>query len=81
MLGVEFEPSFIPALPEEILILVPLEVSTVLSFQVFEEYKVELENRWRSLLDDAVQDAVFLNARNNELSEEVAKLNLGENYL
>ena len=45
---------------------------------MFEEYKVELENRWRSLLDDAIQDAVFLHARNNEIAEENAKLKLGK---
>nr|CAB3265829.1 early endosome antigen 1 [Phallusia mammillata] len=38
--------------------------------EVFEEFKVELENRWRGLLDDAIQDAVFLNARNSELTQK-----------
>ncbi|XP_076826039.1 uncharacterized protein LOC143471890 [Clavelina lepadiformis] len=44
--------------------------------EVFEEFKVELENRWRGLLDDAIQDAVFLNARNTEMMENNTKLQL-----
>uniref|UniRef100_H2Z1V8 Uncharacterized protein n=1 Tax=Ciona savignyi TaxID=51511 RepID=H2Z1V8_CIOSA len=42
--------------------------------QVHEDFKVELENRWRNLLDEAIQDAVFLSARNTELKERNAQL-------
>nr|XP_026696329.1 putative leucine-rich repeat-containing protein DDB_G0290503 [Ciona intestinalis] len=42
--------------------------------QVHEDFKVELENRWRSLLDEAIQDAVFLSARNTELKERNGQL-------
>lgn len=44
--------------------------------EVFEEFKVDLENRWRGLLDDAIQDAVFLNSRNSELMQKNEQLNL-----
>lgn len=47
------------------------------SHKVFEEFKVDLENRWRGLLDDAIQDAVFLNSRNNEVSQQNEQLKLG----
>nr|XP_039269397.1 kinesin-like protein KIN-7L [Styela clava] len=49
--------------------------------EVFEEFKVDLENRWRGLLDDAIQDAVFLNSRNNELSQENEMLKMNVNEL
>jgi hypothetical protein len=38
--------------------------------EVFEEQKNVIEHRYRQLLEDAVQDAVFLSTRNNELMME-----------
>lgn len=39
---------------------------------------MDLDNRWRGLLDDAIQDAVFLNSRNNELTQDNERLKLGK---
>uniref|UniRef100_A0A3B3SA86 Si:dkey-201i24.3 n=1 Tax=Paramormyrops kingsleyae TaxID=1676925 RepID=A0A3B3SA86_9TELE len=38
--------------------------------QVFEEQKEMLEDRYRSLLQDAIQDAVYLSAKNRQLQAE-----------
>ncbi|KAI0227726.1 Kinesin-like protein KIF13A [Lamellibrachia satsuma] len=38
--------------------------------EMFEEQKAVLEQRYRNLLNDAIQDAVFLSTRNNELMHE-----------
>ncbi|KAK3099844.1 hypothetical protein FSP39_010656 [Pinctada imbricata] len=38
--------------------------------EMFEEQKAAMDQRYRQLLEDAIQDAVFLSSRNNELQEE-----------
>lgn len=38
--------------------------------QVFEEQKAALEQRYRGLLEDCIQDSVFLSTRNSELVQE-----------
>lgn len=38
--------------------------------EMFEEQKVAIEQRYRQLLEDSIQDAIFLSARNNELVQE-----------
>ena len=38
--------------------------------EMFEEQKAAIEQRYRHLLEDSIQDAVFLSARNNELVTE-----------
>jgi len=48
--------------------------------KVCDDYKSELEVRWRALLDDAIKDAVYLNARNQDLVEKNSKL-LEENLM
>ena len=45
---------------------------------MFEEQKAVIEQRYRALLEDAVQDAVFLSTRNNELMQENHSLKQGE---
>nr|XP_023689667.1 kinesin-like protein KIF14 isoform X1 [Paramormyrops kingsleyae] len=42
--------------------------------QVFEEQKEMLEDRYRSLLQDAIQDAVYLSAKNRQLQAESKRL-------
>lgn len=44
---------------------------------MFEEQKNVIEQRYRTLLEDAVQDAVFLSTRNNELMQENQALKQG----
>ena len=38
--------------------------------QMFEEQKAAIEQRYRALLEDSIQDAVYLSTRNNELDQE-----------
>lgn len=38
--------------------------------EVFEEQKIALEQRYRGLLEDSIQDAIFLSSRNSELTQE-----------
>lgn len=54
-----------------------LEIQKLQNFQtfrnyreVFEEQKAALEQRYRALLEDAIQDAIFLSGRNSELELE-----------
>ncbi|XP_060576817.1 chromosome-associated kinesin KIF4A-like, partial [Ruditapes philippinarum] len=49
--------------------------------EMFEEQKVAIEQRYRHLLDDSIQDAVFLSARNNELVLENQELRLQLNEM
>jgi len=58
-----------------------VEIQRLQNLQVFrsyrktcDEYKFEVENRWRVLLDDAIKDAVFLSARNEELTQKNIQL-------
>ena len=41
---------------------------------MFEEQKIAMDQRYRQLLEDAIQDAVFLSSRNNELQDETKGL-------
>lgn len=45
--------------------------------EVFEEQKLVLEQRFRSLLEDAIQDAIFLSTTNSELQQETERLREG----
>ena len=45
--------------------------------EVFDKQKLAIEHRYRQLLDDAIQDAVFLSSRNNELTIENSALQTG----
>ncbi|KAH3830071.1 chromosome-associated kinesin KIF4-like [Dreissena polymorpha] len=42
--------------------------------EMFEEQKAAIEQRYRHLLEDSIQDAIFLSARNNELTMENTEL-------
>ncbi|XP_041079761.1 uncharacterized protein LOC121297476 [Polyodon spathula] len=42
--------------------------------QVFEEQKDALDRRYRTLLGEAIQDAIYLSARNQQLEAENARL-------
>ena len=48
--------------------------------EVFEQQKAVLEQRYRGLLEDAIQDAVFLSTRNNELLMENQSLQHRESH-
>lgn len=45
---------------------------------MFEQQKAVLEQRYRGLLENAIQDAVFLSTRNNELLQENQALQHGQ---
>ena len=45
--------------------------------EVFEEQKAAIEQRYRTLLEEAIQDAVFLSTRNQELLHESQSLKQG----
>ncbi len=45
--------------------------------EMFEEQKGVIEQRYRSLLEDSIQDAVYLSTRNTELMDENASLKQG----
>lgn len=42
--------------------------------EMFEEQKVAMDQRYRQLLEDSIQDAIFLSSRNNELQDESKSL-------
>ena len=44
---------------------------------MFEQQKGVIEERYRTLLEDSVQDAVFLSTRNTELMQENQDLKQG----
>ena len=44
---------------------------------MFEQQKGVIEERYRTLLEDSVQDAVFLSTRNTELMQENRDLKQG----
>ena len=46
--------------------------------EMFEQQKAVLEQRYRLLLEDSIQDAVFLSTRNNELTDENQRLKQGQ---
>ena len=49
--------------------------------EMFEEQKAVLEQRYRQLLEESIQDAVFLSTRNNELTQENQALKQRNSYI
>ena len=49
--------------------------------EMFEEQKAVLEQRYRQLLEESIQDAVFLSTRNNELTQENQALKQRKSYI
>ena len=48
---------------------------------MFDKQKLAIEQRYRELLNDSIQDSVFLSSRNNELMSENAALRQGNKML
>ena len=46
--------------------------------EAFESQKLTIEQRFRALLEEAIQDAVFLATKNSELAEDNRRLHEGE---
>lgn len=46
--------------------------------EMFDKQKIAIDKRYRELLDDAIQDAVFLSSRNSELVTENESLMMGK---
>ena len=58
------------------LLLYPLQAFRAYR-EAFEEQKVVIEQRFRGLLESAIQDAIFLSARNSELTRRNQELEQG----
>ena len=49
--------------------------------EMFEEQKAAIDQRYRKLLEDCIQDAVFLSSRNSELTTENQSLKHREYFM